>query len=76
MWIKHNRGLYNSNDISKIVVNRTKLIAAFHDGSAEVIGEFRTIKECEDIFQSITRALLFEDKEHPGIIIRDTKEKK
>ena len=40
------------------------------------MGEFRAIKECEDIFQSITRALLFEDKDHPGIMIKDTKEKK
>lgn len=73
MWIKHNNALYNSNDISKIVVNRTKLIATFHDETAEVIGEFRATKECQDIFQSVSRALLFEDKDHPGIIIKDTK---
>lgn len=76
MWIKHNKALYNSNDISKIEVKRTKLVATFHDGTVETIGEFRAMKECEDIFQSVTRALLFEDKEHPGVIIRDTKEKK
>ena len=73
MWIKHNHSLYNSSDISKIVVNRTKLIATFHDGTAEVIGEFRATKECEDIFRSVSQALLFEDKDYPGIIIKDTK---
>ena len=76
MWIKHNKALYNSSEISKIEVKRTKLVATFKDGSTEIIGEFRAMKECEDIFQSITRALLFEDKDHPGIIIKDTKEKK
>ena len=76
MWIKHNKGLYNSNDIAKIEVKRTKIVATFHDGEQVIMGEFRAMKECEDIFQSITRALLFEDKDHPGIIIKDTKEKK
>lgn len=76
MWIKHNHSLYNSNDISKIEVKRTKLIAVFHDGTEELIGEFRATKECEDIFRSVSQALLFEDKDHPGIIIKDTKEVK
>ena len=73
MWIKHNNALFNSNDISKISLSRTKIIASFKDGSEEVIGSFQKMKEAEDIFRSITRALLFEDKEHPGIIIADTK---
>ena len=79
MWIKHNNALYNSNDIAKIEISKTyktKLRATFHDGTEVVLGEFKTVKECEDIFHSITRALLFEDKDHPGIIIKDTKEKK
>lgn len=73
MWIKHNNALYNSNDISFIKQNRTKIVARFKDGSEEVIGEFKLIKESEEIYRSITRALLFEDKDHPGIIIVDTK---
>lgn len=73
MWIKHNHSLYNSSDISKIEVKRTKLIATFHDGTEEIIGEFRATKECEDILKNITQALLFEEKDRPGIIIRDTK---
>lgn len=73
MWIKHNNALYNSNDISKIEVARTKLKATFRDGEQVIIGEFRATKECQDIFQSISRALLFEDNDHPGIIIKDTK---
>lgn len=73
MWIKHNNALYNSNDIAKIEVARTKLKATFHDGEEIIIGEFRATKECQDIFQSVSRALLFEDKDHPGIIIKDTK---
>lgn len=73
MWIKHNHALYNSSDISKIEVKRTKLYATFHDGTEEVIGEFRATKECEDIFRSVSQALLFDDPERPGIIIKDTK---
>lgn len=73
MWIKHNHALYNSSDISKIEVKRTKLYATFHDGTEEIIGEFRATKECEDIFRSVSQALLFESSDHPGIIIRDTK---
>lgn len=76
MWIRHNKALYNSDDISRIEVKRTKLAAKFKDGSEEIIGEFKTCKECEDIFNSVSRALLFDDSEHPGIIIRDTKPKK
>ena len=79
MWIKHNKALYNSRDIAKIEVVKThptKLKATFHDGSTEIIGDFNTSKECEDIFGSVSRALLFEFEDHPGIIIRDTKEKK
>ena len=75
MWIKHNNALYNSNDISKIKAVGTKLIATFSDGSEEVIGQFRRIKECEDVFSSVTRALIFEDPDHPGIFILDTKKK-
>lgn len=76
MWIKHNHALYNSNDIMQIEAVRTKLYATFKDGVRIIIGEFRATKECEDIFTSLTRALLFEDKDHPGVIIKDTKEKK
>ena len=76
MWIKHNKALYNSNEIAKIVIARTKLKAIFKDGSEEIIGEFRCMKECEDIFRSVSQALLFENQEHPGIMIKDTKESK
>ena len=76
MWIKHNNALYNSNDISKIHVSRTAIKAKFKDGTEEIIGSFRTAEEAGHILHSITQSLLFEDKDHPGIIIRDTKEKK
>jgi hypothetical protein len=76
MWIKHNKTLYNSVDITKIEAVCTKLIATFRDGEKVTIGEFRAAKEAEDILRSVSQALLFEDSEHPGIIIRDTKGKK
>ncbi len=75
MWIKHNKTLYNSSDIVKITIFRSKLKAEFRNGTTAYIGDFRTTKECEDIFNSVSRALLFEDKDNPGIIIRDTKGK-
>ena len=73
MWIKHNKALYNTKDIKKIEARRTKLVAVFFDDEEVIIGEFRATKECEDIFRSVSQALLFEDKDHPGIIIKDTK---
>lgn len=73
MWIKHNKALYNTTDIKMIEARRTKLVAVFFDGHEIVIGEFRRIKECEDILRNIANALLFEDKDHPGLIIKDTK---
>ena len=73
MWIKHNKALYNTSDMKKIEARRTKLVAVFFDGEEVIIGEFRAMKECEDILKNITQTLLFEDKDHPGIIIRDTK---
>ena len=76
MWIKHNNAMYNSNYISKIRQERTKIIATFQDGEEIVIGDFRLIKEAQNIFQSITRTLLTEDKDAPGIIIRDTRKEK
>ena len=76
MWIRHNKALYNSTEIAKIEVKRTKLVATFKDGTTETIGEFRSMKECEDILRSVSQALLFENSDHPGVIIKDTKEKK
>ena len=73
MWIKHNKEMINTNYISRIFVARTKLKAQMNDGSEKILGEFRATKECEDIFQSITKQLLFEEEKHTGIIIRDTK---
>jgi len=73
MWIKHNKALYNSDYISKIEVRRTKLYATFNDGEEVILGEFRAMKDAEDHFRSVVQALLFEDKDHPGIIIKDTK---
>jgi repressor of nif and glnA expression len=68
--------MYNSNYISKIRQERTKVIATFQDGEEIVIGNFRLIKEAHDIFQSVTRALLTEDKDCPGIVIKDTRKEK
>jgi hypothetical protein len=76
MWIKHNNAIYNSNDISSITQKGTKIVAKFKDGSEEIIGEFRLVKEAEEILRSITKSLLFEDKENPGMIIVDTRLKK
>ena len=73
MWIKHNHSLINTNAIERIDLNKKKLVAIFMDGSSETIGEFMTDKEASDIYGSITRALLFEDPDHPGIIVKDTK---
>lgn len=75
MWIKHNNALYNSNDISSIRLSRTSIKARFMDGSEETIGSFKTMDEAKAIFKSITNGLLFDDKDHPGIIIKDTKVK-
>lgn len=76
MWIKHNNAMYNSNYICSIRQERTKIIATFKDGEEVVIGNFRLIKEAHDIFQSVTRALLTEDKDCPGIVIKDTRKEK
>ena len=73
MWIKHNKALYNSEYISKIEVRRTKIVATFNDGEEVIIGEFRAMKDAQDHFHSVVQAMLFEDKDHPGIIIKDTK---
>ena len=75
MWIKHNHALYNTSDISKIEAKRTKLYATFKNGDVVIIGEFRATKECQDILRSLTNSLIFEDKDHPGVIIKDTKVK-
>ena len=76
MWIKHNNAMYNSNYISKITQVGTKIFATFKDGETECIGQFNRVKEAQDIFQSITRTLLTEDKDCPGMIIRDTRKEK
>lgn len=76
MWIKHNYALYNTNYISKVSAHGTKLIATFKDGSEEVIGQFKTTKECNDILSSVTRQLISEDPNHPGMFIKDTKKSK
>lgn len=77
MWIKHNNALYNTDDMYEIKVFRTQIRARFKTtNEVEVIGSFRTVEEAEGILRSISQSLLFEDKEHPGIIIKDTKEKK
>lgn len=74
MWIKHNNALYNTDDIYEIKVYRTQIKARFKTtNEAVVIGSFRTVEEAEGILRSISQSLLFEDKEHPGIIIKDTK---
>lgn len=74
MWIKHNNALYNTDDMYEIKVYRTQIKARFKTtNEVEVIGSFRTVEEAEGILRSISQSLLFEDKEHPGIIIKDTK---
>ena len=65
--------MYNTNYISKIEQVKTKIIATFHDGEKVCIGQFKSVKDAEGIHQSIVRTLLTEDKDCPGIIIRDTK---
>lgn len=76
MWIKHNHALYNTDDMKKIEVNRTKIIATFFDGEAVILGEFRAMKEAQDYLSNITRKLLAAGTDNEGIIIKDTKEKK
>jgi hypothetical protein len=73
MWIKNGNALYNSDYISKIEVVRTTIKATFEDGSSETIGLFKTTKEANDIFTSITKSMLFDTPDHPGIIIKNTK---
>ena len=73
MWIKHNHALYNSDYITSIRVARTTIKARFNDGAEETIGSFKNTEDAENIFKSVTQALLFEDKNSPGVIIRDTK---
>ena len=68
--------LYNSDYISKLEAKRTKLVATFNDGTTATIGEFKSIEDCQAILKSATQNLLFEYEDHPGFIIRDTKEKK
>lgn len=73
MWIKHNNTIYNSDDISNIELVRTKIIATFKDNEQVIIGQFKSTKDSTNIFNSLTRALLTENKDNPGIIIRDTR---
>ena len=73
MWIKHNNALYNSTEIVSIRVVRTTLKAKFKDGTEETIGSFKDAEDAKNIFSSVTKALLFEDSNHPGVIIKDTK---
>lgn len=76
MWIKHKNALYNTEDMKKIEARRTKIIATFKDGEEVVLGEFRAMKEAQDILSSITGRLLAIGSDKEGLIIRDTKEKK
>lgn len=73
MWIKHNNTIYNSDDISNIELVRTKIIATFKDNEQVIIGQFKSTKDSTNIFNSLTRSLLTENKDNPGIIIRDTR---
>ena len=74
MWIKHDNGLYNTNDMGEVTLNGTQIRAKFISNSeTKIIGQFRTKDEASSIFQSIVRSLLFEDSGHPGMIIKDTK---
>ena len=76
MWIKHNNALYNSNEIVSIRVARTSLKAKFKDGTEESIGSFKNTEDAKNIFRSVSQGLLFENENHPGIIIKDTKVQK
>lgn len=73
MWIKHNNAMYNTNHISYIETRKTKLYAIFEDGEEILIGSFKSMKQCNEIFTNITKALLFESPDNPGIIIKDTR---
>lgn len=76
MWVKHNHALYNTDDMKKIEVKRTKIIATFFDGEEVILGEFRATKEAQDYLSNITRKLLAAGTDKEGLIIKDTKEKK
>ena len=77
MWIKHNKALYNTNSMQKIEIFRNCSIrATFLDGGQVILGSFTSADEAEGIMRSITHNLLFDDPDHPGIIIKDTKETK
>ena len=73
MWIKHNNAMYNTNYISYIEARKTKLYAIFENGEEILIGSFKSMKQCNEIFTSITKTLLFESPDNPGIIIKDTR---
>lgn len=76
MWIKHNHALYNTDDMKKIEVKRTKIVGTFFDSEEVILGEFRATKEAQDYLSNITRKLLAVGTDKEGIIIKDTKEKK
>ena len=73
MWIKHNNAIYNTSYISRIDARKTKLYAIFEDGEEILIGSFKSMKQCNEILSNITKALLFESPDNPGIIIKDTR---
>lgn len=73
MWVKNGNRLYNTNFIVKMEVCRSNIKATFQDGGEEIIGRFKASEEAASVLSNITRSLLFESPEHPGIIIMDTK---
>lgn len=79
MWIKHNDALYNSDHIMEIWQDKTKIKALMSgitkeaDAYVVVLGEFKSVKNCGEIFRNISSRLLFDKDDEAGIIIKDTK---
>lgn len=74
MWIKHNNSVFNSANIKKIYVEKNYIYGLTASDEPFILGKFKTQKRAKEIFSNLTQQLLFEDSEHPGVIIRDDKE--
>ncbi|MBP5594989.1 MAG: hypothetical protein J6Y02_06380 [Pseudobutyrivibrio sp.] len=71
MWIKHKDILYNTDTMTQIKKHKSRIIATFIDGHEEIIGEFWTGLQRDNIFRSIIKALTDNDS---FIIIKDTRD--
>ena len=71
MWIKHNSILLNTDDISYIERSGCSIYAHMKSMETINIGRFKSPKEANTMFSSITSKLLFKESDE-GIIIKDT----